>query len=227
MRHAEAIQHGAGEMVAQMRIFPDGRVMTLSNGRELKEFKITPADIAELTRWLVEEQRVGEWKPEKVKIANTGQAIEMSPVKNTWDRQPDILIFTRNGKRHGIAVEHGGPGPVFDAIRERLWELAKQGAAAKAGASIHGKVLKPDGTPAAGVSVRVDDGIERWKFRGEGIPDLPKPVSTAADGTFSIEVPKGSAATNYEAFASSDEFAPLNAKVPAGGDVGVMQFAKG
>ena len=35
------------------------------------------------------------------------------------------------------------------------------------------------------------------------------------------------AATNYEAFASSDDFAPLNAKVPAGGDVGVMQFAKG
>ena len=92
---------------------------------------------------------------------------------------------------------------------------------------IHGKVLKPDGSPAADVQVRVDDGIERWKFRGEGIPDLPKGVKTAADGTFSIEVPKSSVATNYEAFASSDDFAPLNVKVPQGGDVGVMQFAKG
>ena len=45
-----------------------------------------------------------------------------------------------------------------------------------------GKVLKPDGTPAAGVSVRVEDGIERWKFRGEGIPELPKAVTTTADG---------------------------------------------
>ena len=97
----------------------------------------------------------------------------------------------------------------------------------KSRAAIRGKVLKPDGSPAAGVQVRVDDGAKRWKFRGEGIPDLPKGVTTAADGTFSIVVPKGWVATNYEAFASSDDFAPLNAKVPEGGDVGVMQFAKG
>ena len=99
--------------------------------------------------------------------------------------------------------------------------------AGKSRAAIRGKVLKPDGSPAADVQVRVDDGIERWKFRGEGIPDLPQGVKTAADGTFSIEVPKHSVATNYEAFASSDDFAPLNVKVPQGGDVGVMQFAKG
>ncbi len=412
------IQHSDGEYVAQMRIFPDGRVLSLSNGRELKEFKITPADIAELTRWLVEEGKVGEWKPEKVKIANTGQELEMSPVKNVWDRETDILIFTRDGKRHGVAVEHGGPGPVFDVIRERLWELAKSGAVAKAadaapkkgglivrargewsaewlalsktvaesrgladwkaedlvawgpgadrlrsgmlipqraklgdtvkpllvvrnvsgatkelkvctslnvmvptvrtadgktlvevrkiqlrgtdplypvtlrageqfefaappvifgiergadgkpqtpewpvagvvmdastvrvkfhlgnvrgpetgevtvevkapGTAIRGKVLRPDGTPAAGVRLRVDDGIKRWKFRGEGIPELPKPVTTAADGTFSIEVPKRSVAENYNVFADSDDFAPLNVQVPARGTVGVMQFSKG
>ena len=29
----------SGEMVAQMRILPDGRVLTLNGGRELKEFK--------------------------------------------------------------------------------------------------------------------------------------------------------------------------------------------
>ena len=62
-------------------------------------------------------------------------------------------------------------------------EVAIQVAAA--GASIRGKLLKPDGSPAAGVPVRVDDGIERWKFRGEGIPDLPRTVTTADDGTFS------------------------------------------
>lgn len=47
--------------------------------------------------------------------------------------------------------------------------------------------------------MRVDDGIERWKFRGEGIPDLPKGVKTAADGTFSIEVPKHSVTTKPKA----------------------------
>ena len=98
---------------------------------------------------------------------------------------------------------------------------------AKSRATIRGKVLKPDGAPAAGVLVRVDDGIERWKFRGEGIPDLPQPVTTVADGTFSIEVPKGSVATNYNVFTDSDAFAPMHATVPVGGDVGVMQFAKG
>jgi beta-lactamase regulating signal transducer with metallopeptidase domain len=92
---------------------------------------------------------------------------------------------------------------------------------------IRGKVLKSDGSAAVGVEVRVDDGIERWKFRGPAFPDLPRPVKTADDGTFSIDVPKGAVAENYEVFASSDDFAPLNARVPKGGDVGMMQFEKG
>lgn len=122
----EPIQHGSGEYVAQMRIFPDGRVLALNGGRELKEFKITPTELAELTKWLVEEQHVGEWKPEKVKLAETGEEIEMSPVKNMWDAHTDILIFTLGGKKHGIAVEHNAPGILFDAIRERLAALNRK-----------------------------------------------------------------------------------------------------
>ncbi|TXT32555.1 MAG: hypothetical protein FD138_2044, partial [Planctomycetota bacterium] len=119
-----------------------------------------------------------------------------------------------------LPAEGSGKGPVKI---ERLPNAAN----APAQGAIRGKVLKPDGSPAAGVQVRVDDGIKRWKWSGQGFPDLPRPVTTAADGTFSIDVPKGWVETNYEVFADSDEFAPLNAKVPKGGDVGVMQFAKG
>ena len=80
----------------------------------------------------MEEQRIGEWKPTKVKVASTGEEIEISPVKNMWDRQTDILIFTRDGKRQGVAVEHGAAGAVdFAPIRERLWALAKKAGNAK------------------------------------------------------------------------------------------------
>jgi hypothetical protein len=94
--------------------------------------------------------------------------------------------------------------PVDGKGELKIERLTNVESAPKHGA-IRGKVLKPNGLPAAGVQVRVDNGIERWKFRGPEFPDLPKPVTTAADGTFSIDVPKHSVATNYEAFASSEE----------------------
>jgi hypothetical protein len=128
----EPIQHGSGELVAQMRIFPDGRVLALSNGRHPKEFTIPPAEWEELTRWLVEDQRIGEWTPQRATLAHTGQEIELSPVKNMWDRQTDILVFTRNGKRHGVAVEYGSPALVnFTPIREQLRKLASSAAGAE------------------------------------------------------------------------------------------------
>ncbi len=48
-------------------------------------------------------------------------------------------------------------------------ERFTDGASAPAGGTICGKVLKPDGTAAAGMQVRVDDGIERCR-RVQGHP---------------------------------------------------------
>ena len=140
-------------------------MLSLSNGRQLKEFKITPDELTELLRWLVEEGNVGEWKPTKIKLANTGQEVEISLVKNEWDRTTDMLYFTRDGKRHGIAVESGTPGAeAFDAIRKRLGELSVKGesAAVKADDAAPERVKYPDEEYAK-------DGFPLEDLNGEGV----------------------------------------------------------
>ena len=54
------------------------RVFSLSGGRNSKEFKIAPDEIAELLRWLMEEGKVGDWKSEKVR---TTDGVEIAPQK--------------------------------------------------------------------------------------------------------------------------------------------------
>ena len=120
-----SIQYGDGERVVQMRIFPDGRVLSLSQGQEWKDFKIPPEELAALLRWLSEDARIGEWNPEKVKTPD-GLEFERDPVKNMWDRDTDLLFFKLDGKRHGIVAESGGSdAEAFNAIRERLKEMSK------------------------------------------------------------------------------------------------------
>ena len=186
----EPVQHGSGELEARMRIFPDGRVLTLNGGRELKEFKITPAELAELTRWLVEDQQVGEWKPQKAKLADTGEEIELSPVKNMWDKETDILIFTRDGKRHGIAVEHGSAGPTFDAIRERLWEVKRKAQIADASAPATGAEATPK-PQVEHVSVRIGRDGEIYLDRKKvTLDELKAQAAKDAKKWFTIEADK-------------------------------------
>ncbi|MBC8871446.1 MAG: hypothetical protein H8E44_18640 [Planctomycetes bacterium] len=121
----DPIKHGSGQRKAILRIFPDGRVLSLPDGRNLKELKLSPAELAELLRWLVEERQLGEWKPAMVKV--NGVEFERAPVKNMWDRVTDILFFMRDGKRHGIVVEQGKPeSAAFEPIREVLNEMLKK-----------------------------------------------------------------------------------------------------
>ena len=120
-----SIQHGDGERVAQMRVFPDGRVLSLSQGQEWKDFKVPPEELAALLRWLSEDARIGEWNPEKIKSPD-GLEFERDPVKNMWDRETDALFFKLDGKRHGIVAESGGSdAEAFSAIRDRLKEMSK------------------------------------------------------------------------------------------------------
>ena len=179
------IQHSDGEHVAQLRIFPDGRVLSLSNGRRLKEFKIPAAALAELLRWLVEEGGVGEWKPIKMKIAGTGQEVEIPRVGNHWDQATEMLYFTRNGKRYGSVVESGSPGAeAFNAIRKRLREVSPKSAAAAAKPAADG--YAKSGVPVADLNIPLT-----WSAEQNGLclgMHIPEDANWRIGGEVKVEL---------------------------------------
>ncbi|HWB05001.1 MAG TPA: M56 family metallopeptidase [Verrucomicrobiales bacterium] len=115
------IQHGDGQRLARLRIFPDGRVLWMPDHRSVHEFKMSPEGIAGLTTSLVSERHVPEWKPQKVKFGD--RELEMEPATNVWDAYTNILKFRHDGKMHGIVVSSGPSnpeGPAFDDINKGL-----------------------------------------------------------------------------------------------------------
>jgi ankyrin repeat protein len=115
------VQHGDGQRLARLRIFPEGRVLWTPDHRSVHEFKMSPEGIAELTASLVSERHVPEWKPQKVKYGD--RELEMEPATNVWDAYTNILKFRRDGKMHGIVVSSGPSnpeGPAFDEINKGL-----------------------------------------------------------------------------------------------------------
>lgn len=115
------VQHGDGQRLARLRIFPDGRVLWMPDHRSVHEFKMSAEAIAELTTGLVSERQVPEWKPQKVKFGD--RELEMEPATNVWDAYTNILKLRHDGKMHGIVVSSGPSnpeGPAFDEINKGL-----------------------------------------------------------------------------------------------------------
>jgi hypothetical protein len=121
------MQHGDGQRSARLRIFPDGRMLVLPNGRNLRESKIAPEKLAELLTWLVEDRKVPEWTPQKIQFR--GRELEPEAATGGGSASTDILKFNRDGKKYGIVVSGGRELPEdtrFKEIRERLWKLGDE-----------------------------------------------------------------------------------------------------
>ena len=131
------LRHSGGHRTARLRIFPDGRVLSLPNGRTLRELKISAGELSELLRWLAEDQKVPALKPQ------AAQSGDPKPAKafDTWAGGVSFLQFKHNGQLHGMVVGSHLPNPGTGK------ELANPGAAAFK--PIHERLIKIQSEPPA------------------------------------------------------------------------------
>ena len=181
------IQHSDGQRAALLRIFPDGRLLYLNNGRQLQELKLPPAEVNDLLRWLTEEQMVGEQKLDPVEGNDVVQP-ERGRTINMWNQSTDFLVFVRNGRRHGIVESSGASSSAFAPIRQRLMEMVNRaepaeqaGAAPRPEGVKAGSSLKSGPLPNAGGQTTVSgETQDQWIVEG---------TVTDADGKPLADVP--------------------------------------
>ena len=114
-------QHSDGQRSARLRIFPDGRVLELANGRQLRELTTSADEIDALLDWLVEGARVIELPP-----APSGVISVFGLAQNSWDASSSILTIHRGGKIYRKVHTVGRKNPddgSFKEIGERIKRL--------------------------------------------------------------------------------------------------------
>jgi hypothetical protein len=118
---------------AGIRIFPDGRALSLPDGRTLSELQISAEELSDLLRWLVEDQKVPALKPQAVQPDDP--ELEIAQQFDTWAGGVSFLQFKYNGQLHGMTIgshlRKSGTGTelanpaaaVFKPIYERLIKI--------------------------------------------------------------------------------------------------------
>ncbi len=118
-------QHGDGQRVARLRIFPDGRVVWSPDGRSVHELRMTAGDVDELMIRLVSGHSLPEWKTRTVK--SPAGDLEIEDPLNLWDASTNILKVRREGKMLGLSISSGPKnpeGPAFVEIEKLLTRTA-------------------------------------------------------------------------------------------------------
>jgi hypothetical protein len=100
--HQVPLRRSGGHRTARLRIFPDGRVLSLPDGRTLSELKISAEELSDLLRWLAEDQQVPALKPQAAQLDNL--KLEIDQQFDTWAGGVSFLQFKYNGQLHGMTV---------------------------------------------------------------------------------------------------------------------------
>ena len=112
------MQHSDGQRSARLRLFPDGRVLDLANGLELRELRMDREHIDELLKWLIDGGRVPEIPP-----ATPGLITSDDAPQNGWDASSSFLTVRQSGrtyrKVHTVGPRNPDDGS-FKEIGERL-----------------------------------------------------------------------------------------------------------
>jgi hypothetical protein len=131
--HQVPLRRSGGHRTARLRIFPDGRVLSLPDGRTLRELKISAEELSDLLRWLAEDQKVSALKPQAAPPDDP--KLEIHQQFDTWVGGVSFLQFKYNGQLHGMTIgshlRKSGTGTdlanpaaaVFKPIYERLIKI--------------------------------------------------------------------------------------------------------
>ena len=173
------LRHSGGHRIARLRIFPDGRVLSSPNGRVLHELKIPADELAELLRWLAEDQKVPVVKAQAAQPGDPKPAIGQE--FDTWAGGVSFLQFKHNDLLHSMTVgshlRNPGSGKelvnpdasAFKAIGERLAELDKKAATAPAKAGANNAKPAVDGYAKSGVPIADLNAPMTWSEEQSGL----------------------------------------------------------
>jgi hypothetical protein len=96
------LRHGDGVRSARLRIFPDGRVLSLPNGRDLRELKIPTGEVSDLLRWLADDQKVPAVNPQAVLPGDLNPTLAQKI--DTFVGSATFLQFKHDGQLHSMTV---------------------------------------------------------------------------------------------------------------------------
>ncbi|MFN0128291.1 MAG: ExbD/TolR family protein, partial [Verrucomicrobiales bacterium] len=133
-------RRSGGHRIARLRIFPDGQVLSLPDGRTLNKLTISTEEVTDFLRWLAEDQKVPALESQAAQPGDPKPGIAQE--FDTWAGGVTFLQFKHDGKWHAMTVgshlrnpgtgkELPNPGhAAFKAIGERLSELENKAAKA-------------------------------------------------------------------------------------------------